>query len=197
MFLQLLLKNKTFFIAGGFFAVLAILFVIVMLLSLFSSEAPEIPKGDDVSPLTQTVVERTTQREVESLPTVENKEVLPDGSVRYTLKSPLITRKNEVIVKNNVVVFERILVPEKRGAEGYATISEFREKFGEPEEVVRGSKYYGFMISTLIYAEQGFSLIANTITDEVYEIQRFQPMSVASYREQYGEDIDEDSGPHL
>lgn len=144
-----------------------------------------------VSPLEQVVIDKTTQQEVENLDTVEDKKTLPDGTVQYSLISPLVTRKNEVLVKDNTVVFERILIPESKNALGYATISEYTKQYGQPEETIEGSRFYGPPISTFIYADQGFAFIANTITDEVYEIQKFQPMSVSDYKKLYGRDIEE------
>lgn len=128
---------------------------------------------------------------VERLSEVEKKETLPDGSLRYSLKSPLISRKNEIIVKNGQVIYERILVPESRKSPGYVTISEYRHRLGNPAAIIRGSRFYGPLIATILYPEKGIVLIGNTYTDEVYEVHAFSPMTLEDYRSQFGQDIDE------
>jgi hypothetical protein len=188
--IDLLLKHKLFF-SFSFLVAISILLIIFRIISgSFSPPVNTVNEGE-ISPLEQVVINKTTQQEVENLDTVEDKKTLPDGAVRYSLISPLVTRKNEVLVKDNRVVFERILIPESKNALGYATISDYTKRHGQPEETIEGSRFYGPPISTFIYANQGFAFIANTITDEVYEIQKFQPMSVSDYKSLYGQDIEE------
>lgn len=189
--IDLFLKHKLFF-SFSFLIAISILLIIFRIISGLFSPPVNTVNERGISPLEQVVIDKTTQQEVENLDTVEDKKTLPDGTVQYSLISPLVRRKNEVLVKDNVVIFERILVPESKNTVGYATISDYTKRFGQPEETIEGSRFYGPPISTFIYADQGFAFIANTITDEVYEIQKFQPMSVADYKKFYGRDIEED-----
>lgn len=152
-----------------------------------------VPRGAStqrkINPAQKTVIEQTTQNEVQTLPSVESKSPLPDGATRYTLKSPLSSRKNEIIVKDNHVVFERMLVPESSKAPGYVRISEYEKEYGKPQQIIRGSHFYGNLIKTYIYADKGFAFIGNSFTDEVFEIHTFKPTTIENYITQYGEDI--------
>lgn len=192
----LFLQHKIFFIFC-FLLIVGILLIIIRIGQGTSSRSIDTTQERKISPLQQAIVGKTTQREIENLKDVEKKETLPDGAIRYTLVSPLVTRKNEIITKDNVVIFERILVPESKNSPGYATISEYINLFGQPGKKIQGSRYYGEPISTLVYAPRGFAFIANTITDEVYEIQLFKPMTVDSYMKLFGEDIEENPEPLL
>ncbi len=151
------------------------------------------PRTQKIAPTQRTFIERTTLEEVEQLPTIENKVILPEGGTRYTLTSPLVTRKNEIIVQNNQAVFERILVPENRQDPGFVTLTEYKNEYGQPQETIRGSYFYGNLIETFIYADKGFALIGNPFTNEVYEIQTFAPTTVENYKARYGDDINEDA----
>lgn len=192
-------QKKLFILIGVLFLItLSILsLLIVSITNKPGSNVPfttPTPIPDAVSTIQYTFIGDTTQEEVEKLPTIEKKEVLPDGTTRYSLKSPLISRKNEILTKDGSVIFERILVPESPSAKGYAKISEYKSRFGQPEQTIRGSRFYGELFSTLIYAKNGFTLIGNTRTDEVFEIQHFSPMSIEEYKRLYGNDIDEGTG---
>ena len=84
-------------------------------------------KEQKIAPTQRTLIESTTIQTVEKLPGIENKSLLPDGSAKYTFSSPLISRKNEVIVQDNKVIFERILVPESTQDPGHVLISEYKK----------------------------------------------------------------------
>lgn len=146
-----------------------------------------------VAPTQKTIIERTTEQEVKKLSHIEDVSVLSDGSIRYTFASPLVTRKNEVIVRNEKVIFERILVPENSREPGFITISEYKKQYGEPQRIIRGSHFYGNFIETFIYADKGFAFIGNSVTDEVFEVHTFAPTSVENYIVQYGSDINEEA----
>lgn len=147
-----------------------------------------------IAPTQKSIIEKSTVEEIENIVSVENKSTLPNGSIRYTFTSPLMLRKNEVIVQNNRVIFERILVPESSNDPGYVTISEYKGQYDQPQRVITGSHFYGHHVETYIYADKGFTLIGNPFTDEVFEIHVYIPTTVENYIEQYGEDIEESSG---
>ncbi len=142
----------------------------------------------------KTTITETTRVEIEKRTDVEQKIALSEGRIKYSLTSPLVTRKNEIITQNGKVIFERILIPEKRSDPGYVTISEYKALFGKPEEEIQGSQYYGELYHALIYASKGFTLIGNTNTDEVFEVQVYEPMTVEGYIQTFGEDIEESTG---
>jgi hypothetical protein len=154
-------------------------------------------ENDHYSTIQKTTVGETTDEEVEILPDVEEKEDLSDGRTLYSLESPYITRKNEILTQDGVVVFERILAPEQSSAPGHARISEYTRLLGDPQESLVGSRFYGPHVTTFIYADRGLALIGNTHTDEVFEIHTFTPTTVEQYRQLYGQDIDESLDGHV
>ena len=81
-----------------------------------------LPQDQRVSTLQKSVINKTTQDEIESAQEYESKTTQPDGSTVYYFKSPYDARKAEVIVRNNVVVFERIMTPVSSKDPGYARI---------------------------------------------------------------------------
>lgn len=209
--LNTLLKDKKIqLLLGSSLLLIVILFVLIIRISRTPNVTPDnlpIPtpiivsnknsQEQKLSSLQESLINNEIPQDIESSPDFESKTTLPDGEIRYILKSPLISRKNEIIVKNGKVVFERILTPEKSNSPGYAKISDYTKIFGQPQEKIRGSDFYGPFISTLIYPNEGFALIGNAHTDEVYEIQTFQPMTLETYKKLYGKDINESKGPIL
>lgn len=163
--------------------------------------APPIPTPITTPPtqvyeLQKTVVGKTTEKEIEENPTIKKgilkKEVLSDGQVKYSLKSALITRPNEIITQNRVSVFERIVTPDVKN---YARASEYTRKYGRPDQTVTGSHFYFYFMKTYIYSRLGFALIVNPNTDEIFEFQAFKPTSVENYTQQYGEDLNPGAKP--
>ncbi len=194
--------NNGLLLLLGIVIVLVVSVLIVALLSGMrrnstTSTPTNVPGGSStqhkISPTQKTIIEKTTKNEVEDLPGIIGKATLSDGATRYTFSSPLISRKNEVIVKDNQVIFERILVPESSKDPGYVRISQYEKEYGKPQQTIRGSRFYGNLIRTYIYANKGFALIGNPITDEVFEIHTFNPTTVENYIQEFGEDIDKDA----
>lgn len=154
---------------------------------------PQAVTAGKVSPIQKTVINETVAEEVDRFPDLISKEESTDNKTIYTLQSSFASRENVVITQNGVVVFERILTPVKSSAPGFAEISEYTAIFGEPEEMIRGSHHYGPFIYTHIYASQGLAVIGNRVTDEVFEIHNFTPVSIEEYIQEYGDDIDENA----
>ena len=155
------------------------------------STIDSIPQGQKLSPLQKSAVGITPQEELEDAPTFESKTPLPDGTTRYTFGSEFVTRKNEVITKDGKAVFERILIPISSKSVGYARMSDFTKRYGQPQNKAIGSRFHGPFITTFIYANKGFAVIGNTRTDEAFEIHQFAPTTPQEYRRLYGDDIDE------
>lgn len=160
----------------------------------FPATAPELQK---TSPIQQTIIGKTTKEEVEQLPGRVLKEEIEDGSVRYSFSSALVSRPDTIIVKEDRVIYETIITPESPHAQGHTTIDHYQDQYGEPEAVLNGSKFYGWHMRNYIYAQQGFVLIANPYTGEVFEIHAFQPMTTEEYIQYYGNDISPEAQPAI
>lgn len=184
------LKRKVFIVIGG---IIVLLFVGVIL-SLFSPSGPPV-KATTISPLQKTLIGQTTASDIEKLAGVQKKEILPSGETRYELKAFIPQRPDEVRTKDNIVVFERIDVPQDPKAMGYAEISQMTRTYGKPEKVIQGSAFFGPFVSTYIYGTRGFAFIGNPHTDEVYELQLFTPMTAGEYITKHGSDIKEGPPP--
>lgn len=153
------------------------------------------PTTTSISPLQKTIIGQTTSDQIKSNFSIIEEKQLPDGSTAYSIPSPLTSRPIEIRTKEDVVVFERELTPVDSIDPGYSTITFFQNEYGEPDEVFKGSLYYGSYLEHLIYSSRGFTLIANPNTDEVFEIHFFEPMSVEEYVKMYGDDIDLEPKP--
>lgn len=183
-----LTKAKKLFVIA-----LAVIVVVATVLSLLTQVAPTKPNV--VSPIQKANIGRTKETEIEKLSGHIKQEVLPNGDVKHEFSSAVSIRPDTIITKGGVAVFERIDVPQNPKAVGYAKISQAVKAYGEAEKVIQGSAFFGPFTSTFIYSSRGFAFIANPHTDEVYEIQVFTPMPVASYIEMYGDDIEEGPPP--
>lgn len=200
-------KNKQIFILFG----ITILLLIALFAAAFfffsnssqqsQSELPiptpypsldEAVKSNRVAPTQISQIGNEFDESLQNLSSLEDMDVLSEDKRIYTYSSPLITRKNEILTQNNRVIFERILIPEDKNDPGYVIFSEYTRLFGEPNETVVGSKFYGQFIQTRIYADKGFALIGNPLTDEIYEVHVFTPMTIEEYENAYGSDLDED-----
>lgn len=199
-------KNKPILILMGI-SILLVFFVFIFSFLLFLNKPTEqkvFPTPTPFASLSEAVennkyspIQKSTigsADQLENSPDLEDINELPNGSVQYLFTSPIIARKNEVITQNETAIFERVVLPDNPSIPGFARFSEYEELFGEPQQRIIGSKYYGPFRTTAIYADKGFALIGNANTDEVFEIHVFRPMSVESYISSYGEDIDETNG---
>lgn len=142
--------------------------------------------------LQKTIINNTKDSEIQGLPDVIKTETLPNNTKEYLLNSPAsLSRPNKIITQNGIVRYEQIITDETNPASvTYATISRYKNVFGNPEKAIKGSRYYGSFMNTYIYASRGFALIGNPYTDEVFEVQTFVPTIVDKYIENYGQDID-------
>src|SRR3989344_6716077 len=104
----------------------------------------EFQAPQNISPLQRAEIGKTTEEQVNKLPGLLSREVLPDGQIKYGFESPLSSRLNEVIIKNGRVVYEKELTPEIQNSVGHTTRSEMTQGFGNPDKVLEGSKFYGW-----------------------------------------------------
>lgn len=158
-------------------------------------QAQIVTISNSITPLQKAEPGITTDNQINVLSNLIKKATLPDGSNSYTFPSEITVRPDEVVTKNGVAVFEKELIPEEHDATGYALISQYTTKYGQPEKMIQGSKFYGWFIITYIYAQKGFAFLGNPNTDEVYEIHIFQPMSTEKYMQQYGQDLNPGATP--
>ncbi len=158
----------------------------------FLSSSKDLPKASSIQ---KTIIGKTTTQEVEQLPERIGKTENPDGSFSYSFASPLNARPKQVLTKDDKVIFESIMIPENPTAEGYSKIDDYTSHYGQPEAILKGSKFYGWHMEEYVYSSQGFTLIANPFTKEVFEIHAYQPMDVDSYVKYYGEDITSQNQP--
>lgn len=142
--------------------------------------------------LQKTIINSTQDSQIKNLPDIIKTETLTNGERKYSLNSPVpISRPNLILTKNGVSIFERTITNETDpNSKDYIAISQYQSIFGDPDKVIKRSKYYGDFMNTYIYASRGFALIGNPNTDEVYEVQAFVPMSTDQYVQQYGQDLD-------
>lgn len=199
-----LLKNRTVVVAT-LIAIILIIYIIATL-SVKPPTGPEptpkpsitptpIQKTQKVSLIQKTIIGQTANNEIDKLPSIQKKEVLPNGDIKYELSAFIPQRPNEIITHNNVAIFERIDVPENPGQVGYITIAQMTSKYGQPEKIFKGSSFFGPFESTYVYSNLGFAFIGNPYTDEVHEIQVFTSISVDQYVKTYGSDIKEGALP--
>lgn len=202
--MNILAHKKTLIIVLGILGVIIIILVTVLLLKPGTSQdtdttiptptgnAVPLPFQEKIYDGQQVIIGKTTQNEVKQLPGLISENELEDGETEYLFDSSLKTRPNVVITKDNVAIYERTLTPP---TSFFPKISEYLSKYGTPEEIVKGSKEYGWSINSYIYSSKGFSIIGNPNTDEIYEFQFFVPQTVNDYTKNYGEDLSPDEKP--
>lgn len=140
------------------------------------------------SPYQKTIIGKTTDEEVKKLANILNQQKTSSNEILYTIKSVDPLEPDIIVTKNNLVVFEKTnTITQDSG--GLPKISTYIERFGKPDEEIVGSKTFGAFATNYIFATKGFTLIGNSATDNVYQIQRFQPMSLEEYKITYGQDI--------
>ncbi len=196
--------KRIFFISICLFIIVSIVIVIVIQQNQSNHQQTNIPSANNtgidsgisniISPLQKFPI-GAKNNHLDSVPGFKDKQTLPDGSVQYDYESPLSIRPNIIITKDDSIIYERELTPEQPSEKGYAIISDYLNRFGQPDVIVQGSHFYDWMAKTYIYARRGFAFIGNPNTDEVYEFQFFKPMSSEDYIKNYGEDLNPSSGP--
>lgn len=134
--------------------------------------------------------EKINPKVLEKQPDYLSKEKVSESRMQYNFVSEIKTRPNTIItLSDSTVLFERQLLPPSPKTQGYTTLSQLRAAHGDPEVVIKGSKFYDWYIETYIYASKGFAVIGNPNTNEAYEIHLFIPASTDDYINTFGEDL--------
>lgn len=139
--------------------------------------------------------DQVTIANLDASPFLIDKTNLPDGSTKYQLTSALSARPNLVVVQNGQIIFRRIITFASNTP--LPKFSDYQQTLGNPTQTLTGSKYYGYHIRTLIYPASGYALIGNTQTDQIYEIQRYAPVTLSEYKSKWGVDLAPDSYQNL
>lgn len=118
---------------------------------------------------------------------LQNKEELPDGAKRYTFDSPNPSRPNMYIGKeeNDLILFERSVISQEGKP---ITLTDYDAAYGEPEQVISGTQFYGSETNLYIYGSKGIAFIANPQTDRILELHTFPVMSAEEYLQKYGDE---------
>ncbi len=148
-----------------------------------------------ISPLQKNLIGAKPDTNLRGSPLYLGSITLPDGNTKLNFESPINSRPNEVITKNGIVIYEKDLTPQDPQSSEFISLTSVFASFGQPERLIKGSKYYGSFLNQYIYAGKGFSLVANPNNNEVYEMIFFEPMSVEGYISKYGDDITSRSEP--
>jgi hypothetical protein len=108
---------------------------------------------------------------------------LSDGSVEYEYQSDDPQRPHLQIVKNDVVLFRRNLMPDDTTTDYYSSYLQ------NPEYTSQGSSYYG--ADAMIYASptSGIAIVFNPQDQRVYEQYLFPAMPLDAYEQKFGKDI--------
>lgn len=150
---------------------------------------PSSETATQIQNQSKTEVGKTTKQEVIKLPNLKSTKTRPDGMTEYTFASTT-KRDNLLVLRDDVVVFKRY-VPFDPQTKQYPKVFDYEDKFGMPDTSFEGSKYYGQKTLTYIYASQGFAIINDLDTGDVYEIHTFVPENQPSgYINKWGEDLD-------
>lgn len=175
------------FIAAGLIMFIALTMTILSVLDnsgnrqKVATKPGEIQSADNNSPLNTVIVGKTTRKEVEEIGGL----VAKDDNT-YVVPGEGAIRTDSIMLQNDMVKFKRTRFPASGERVAY-----YKQLYGEPEKEIQGSAYFGEQAKTYIFAKKGIALIANMNTEEVYELQQFQPVSVERYLNLYGDDIQE------
>lgn len=136
----------------------------------------------------KTVIGKTPEQEIALLKAVLKKETIAGDQTRYTLLSVNPQQDDEIITKNGVVVFEKTSTFTNNDG-GFPKFSPIKNLYGKEEMALQGHPYYGPFAVTYIFAYRGFAVVVNPNTDNIYEVQRFTPLSIDSYLKIYGSNL--------
>lgn len=196
------------------FGVVFLLLIGIALFFLFSQDSrpqppksslviptPIIPQAEynrkiesNLNPLQKTVIGKTTDQELLRIPNI-TQESLSQGLTKYSFPSEFVYWPNEVVTQNGVVIFERIVLPERSESLGYDTVSGIENKFGSAENIIPGSKRYSEVAKTYVYPSQGFAVVGFPHDDKIYEIQKFLPTTLEVYKTFFGDDLNPNAQP--
>ena len=171
---------------------IVILFILLLISLFVKEEVPSptasntFPNAESFSPLLKTTIGSTTDKEIKESSRVIREEKTADGATKYIVGSSLSLTEDEIYTKDGKAVFESTSIYTNKFGQ-LPLLDSYDEQFGEPDGVIERSVLYGWHTNLYIYAKDGFALIANKFTREVYEILRFTPMSLEEFKRQYPE----------
>lgn len=206
-------NNKLYLIFLGVVCVIIVAFISIVLINTFSTKKTQptsyfLPsptpiavtfsyrnqKGIPTSPLEKTMINKTTDQEIKQKFTILKTTQLANGVTIYTVKSELPALEDQIYTQNGVVVFDSTSIFTIKYGD-LPLLSQFEAHLGQPEEIVERNKEYGWAISNYLFPKKGYLLVANKFTKEVYEVDRFTPMTLAQFKQQYGADYLQQSPP--
>lgn len=190
-----LLPKKTLILLG----VVGLLCLVVVTVSLTQLPTPKtqnpspIPQVPMVSTLQKTQPGKTTTAQLATLLSNAEKNQLADNqeSFEYFNSSPI--RPNQVITRDNNVVFEKVILPLDKNDPNYIRLDSALTTYGQPSQIIEGSYTYGPATSLYLFSSKGIALVGNPFTNTLFEIHTFVPITNERYLEQFGKEFGEKS----
>lgn len=174
-------------------ATIVVLLVLIVLGSTILIQKPSVPvptpspTTTKLHPFLMIEVGRSIPSDLTSRPNFKNKISLDKDTLQYSFNSLIQDRANLIITRDDKAIFERAITLE--GDSKHPQLSDYKQRLGEPDAELEGSKFYGQFEKTYVYASKGFALVGNPFTGEIDEIQTFIPTTTEGYLSQWGEDI--------
>ena len=153
---------------------------------LFDESSSEIP-DPKLAIFDELVVGKSTDEDVSRVTGLKGKKETEKG-IEYSFPSPLVDRDNIAVTKNGVLVFKRFITMKDVDHWESPSIIEYKEKYGDPEFEKKGSVYYGAFETLYLWGSKGMAIVGNDFTDEVKEIQVFEPINTEQYLQFWGDD---------
>lgn len=198
--LQLLQEKITLLFKTNKWVFVPLILLILFLVFLFSlllqpqpeqqvipSPTPSLPRTPTLTQQEENEVTEWQEDELEDDLTQRigflRKETLPDGTIQYLFASDNPNRPSLILTSNNnIALFERIVSTNEAPV---APITIFTETYGQPDQIIQGSQFYGPQASIYFYVG-GMAFIANQQTGDTYEEHLFDPMGFEEYSQRFG-----------
>jgi hypothetical protein len=182
-------KNKyLIFIACIFVIILGIIIVIIQILqddtNTKITTSPQVPQ--EINPVFQTKINETPENIIKEMDNIKTTRPVAQGT-EYSFPSLNLSSDNTIITNNNTVIFEKRFTADANFK--HPELSYYLSLLGDPEAMIPGSKIYGTSVNYYIYAAKGVTVIGRPFSDEVEEIQQYQPTTVDDYVKLWGENI--------
>jgi hypothetical protein len=181
-----------------------------LLILAFSQPQPQSTQDKDILPIPttyrqnqqtsiptssfQTSTPQNLAADLEEIESEENPQTLPgfqkletnkNGTITYYYASENPSRPSiKIANESNQIFYSRTLTSQKLQL---PTISLFKQTYGDPEQIVQGSRFYGQNTAIYIYGEMGMAFIGDTTTGYVFEQHLFSPMPPNEYMQRFGD----------
>lgn len=194
--------NRTKLLIIFLFVLLIFILLVILIYRSMLSDKPQTEISPIITfkasplPFLKTKPGTTTKQEVEKMGNRQSVISKADGSLEYNFPSVLTKEVNSIVVKNDVVVFEKEISTNADYTQ--PRLSDFSSKLGNPEKIIVGSKKYGKGGAYYIYASKGITLVVNDLSkplNNIHEIHSYVPTSVEGYIKDWGQDIKEGIEP--